>query len=110
MKIALPLTQGRVSEHFGHCEQFALYTVVGDVIGAPSYLSPPAHEPGVFPSWLKKQGTDVVITGGMGRRAHDLFTQNNIEVISGVSSTEPDDLVAQYMDGTLESGTNKCSH
>jgi predicted Fe-Mo cluster-binding NifX family protein len=24
MKIAIPLTAGRLSAHFGHCEQFAL--------------------------------------------------------------------------------------
>lgn len=110
MKIAVPITAGKVAEHFGHCEQFAIFTVNGGNIGTPDYVAPPAHEPGAFPAWLKKQGAEVVITGGMGKRAQALFSQNGIQVISGVSSAEPQELVSKYADGTLAPGENRCSH
>ena len=110
MKIAVPITSGRVSDHFGHCEEFALFDAPGNQIKNVQYVTPPAHEPGVFPKWLKEQGADVVITGGMGRRAQDLFAQQGIQVVSGVSASEPKELVEQYCNGTLTSGENRCSH
>lgn len=110
MKIAVPISSDRVSDHFGHCEQFAFFCVDGQAIGAGQYVSPPAHEPGVFPKWLKSQGAEVVITGGLGRRAQDLLSQQGIQVISGISTSEPKELVKQYIEGTLVSGENRCSH
>ena len=81
MKIAVPMAGGSVASHFGHCERFALYEVQDGTIRNTRQLTPPAHEPGAFPQWLKQQGVDVVISGGMGRRAQSLFSQHGIEVI-----------------------------
>lgn len=73
MRIAVPTTSGQVSAHFGHCEKFALYDTRDGKIESTDYLIPPAHEPGAFPKWLKEQGADLIISGGMGMRALDLF-------------------------------------
>ncbi len=73
-------------------------------------LVPPPHEPGVLPKWLQELGANVIIAGGMGARALDLFAQNNIKVIVGASSMAPEELVAQYLDNTLQSCGNVCDH
>jgi len=110
MRIAIPITDGQVSSHFGHCEKFALIEVQDKNVKHVQHLTPPAHEPGAFPKWLKEQGADLIITGGMGSRAQDLFAQQGIQVISGVSASEPKALVEHYLEGKLVSGENKCSH
>ncbi|MFH2047979.1 MAG: NifB/NifX family molybdenum-iron cluster-binding protein [bacterium] len=48
MKIAIPLTNGQLSTHFGHCEEFGIYEIeVGKVVKSEKQ-TPPPHEPGVF--------------------------------------------------------------
>ena len=112
MKIAIPLADGRLSMHFGHCEQFALVTVddATNTIAATDLLTPPPHEPGVLPRWLHDQGAEVVIAGGMGQRAQQLFAGNGIRVVVGAPGDTPQGLVAAYVQGTLQTGDNLCDH
>jgi len=112
MKIAIPTADGRLCMHFGHCQQFALVEVdaaAGTIIGT-TFLTPPAHEPGVLPRWLHEQGANVIIAGGMGRRAQDLFAASGIEVVVGAPGEKPEDIVSAYLAGTLEAGRNICDH
>ncbi len=112
MKVAIPLAQGKLTLHFGHCEQFAIIDVNDETkeITSQEDLTPPAHEPGVLPRWLHEQGANVIIAGGMGQRAQQLFAQNDIKVIVGASVAPPEELVTAYLQGTLESGNNACDH
>ena len=110
MKFAIPLAAGKLTAHFGHCQEFALVDVEDNQIKNKETLVPPPHEPGVLPKWLHELGTNVIIAGGMGARALDLFAQNNIEVIVGAPSLTPEELVGQYLKNTLESSANICDH
>lgn len=112
MKIAIPLTAGRLSDHFGHCEQFALIEadLVSKQILAQTVLVPPPHGPGVLPRWLQQQGVQTVIAGGMGRRAQDLFARNNIAVHAGVAGESPETLVHSYLNGGLAGAVPSCNH
>ena len=111
-KIAIPLVDGKLSAHFGHCQQFVVVEVdvESKTIKKTELLTPPAHEPGVLPKWLAEMGANVIIAGGMGQRAQQLFTQNNIKVIVGAPDAEPEELVNQYLNGWLVCGTNVCDH
>jgi len=112
MKIAIPIAEGKLCMHFGHCEQFALLDVdkKAKKITGKQMLTPPPHEPGVLPKWLHEQGANVIIAGGMGQRAQSLFAENGIKVVVGAPGDEPDKLVISYLEGTLVSGTNVCDH
>jgi Mrp family chromosome partitioning ATPase/predicted Fe-Mo cluster-binding NifX family protein len=112
MRIAVPLVQGKLSLHFGHCEQFAIIDVDS---GSKNILSqelvePPPHEPGVLPKWLAGLHVELIIAGGMGQRAQQLFAQNNIDVVVGAPDNEAQELVSQYLAGQLQSGENICDH
>ena len=111
-KIAIPLVDGKLSAHFGHCQQFAIVEIDQEnkTIGKTELLTPPAHEPGVLPKWLSEMGANMIIAGGMGQRAQQLFTQNNIEVLVGAPDVKPEELVNQYLNGQLVCGTNICDH
>jgi Mrp family chromosome partitioning ATPase/predicted Fe-Mo cluster-binding NifX family protein len=112
MRIAVPVTDGVLSSHFGHCERFVLFDVGADgkTIGHRQELTPPPHEPGTFPRWLHEQGATVIIAGGMGSRAQSLFAQNGIQVVVGASGGEPDLIVREFLAGRLATGANVCDH
>jgi predicted Fe-Mo cluster-binding NifX family protein len=110
MKIAIPLHQGKFSQHFGGAEEFALYTV-DDATRAVTERrrdTPPEHGRGIYPMWLRQQGADVVLAGGMGPRAVDIFTQHGIDVVLGVEGEDPEIVVRGYLDGTLVATGQAC--
>ena len=110
MKIAIPLADGKLTAHFGHCREFALVEVEGNEITKKETLEPPPHEPGVLPAWLHNLGASVIIAGGMGGRALNLFEQNGIKVVTGAPAGEPEELVESYLNDTLATGANVCDH
>jgi predicted Fe-Mo cluster-binding NifX family protein len=112
MKIAIPVVNNRLNMHFGHCEKFAVLDVNPDdnTITNVADLTAPPHEPGVLPRFLAEQNVNLIIAGGMGWRAQDLFKQQNIEVIVGAPAKTPEELVTEYLNGILEAGVNACDH
>jgi ATP-binding protein involved in chromosome partitioning len=112
MKIAIPIADGKLCAHFGHCAHFAIVDVddATKAIGATQLLEPPAHEPGVLPRWVHDQGATLVLAGGMGSRAQALFQQNGVDVLVGCPCDPPEALVAAYLSGSLVSGANACDH
>jgi len=112
MRIAIPLFQGKLSLHFGHCEQFAIIDIDDDAkqITNRQDQSPPGYEPGVLPRWLNENNVSVIIAGGIGQRAQQLLSQSNIKVVVGASPGSPEELVSAYLDNTLEAGDNICDH
>ncbi len=85
MRIAIPIAEGRLAMHFGHCEQFAIIDVDTEAktIIKTELETPPRHEPGVLPKWLAEKGANVIIGGGMGMRAQNLFAEQDIQVVVG---------------------------
>jgi predicted Fe-Mo cluster-binding NifX family protein len=115
MRYAIPTVDGKLALHFGHCREFAFVETQESEDGQQTITGvetaePPPHAPGVLPAWLAEQGATVIIAGGMGRRAQGLFAQHDIEVVVGAPSESPEELVKQYIAGTLETGGNICDH
>lgn len=112
MRIAIPIADGKLAMHFGHCEQFAIIDVnpATKQIMKEDFLEAPEHQPGLLPKWLKEKGANIILAGGMGSRAQNLFAQNEIQVVIGVPCETPKKLVEAYLDGTLKSGENICDH
>lgn len=110
MKFAIPLAQGKLTAHFGHCQEFAIINVENNEIKTKEILIPPPHEPGVLPRWLHELGADVIIAGGMGQRAIGLFQENGIQVVTGAPVMVPEELVRNYLDNRLITTENLCDH
>ncbi len=112
MKYAVPITDGEISGHFGHCSNFALYEIdetSGTIIKKEIEASP-RHQPGILPEWLSSRGVSVVIASGMGSRAQAIFHEKNIKVITGVTTDDPEKVVKDYLNGTLSTSNNICDH
>lgn len=107
---AVPVAGGKLCAHFGHCDQFALVETEDGKIRETRMHTPPPHEPGVLPKWLSEMGAHVIIAGGMGARAQDLFQESGIKVIIGAPMDAPEALVNQHLSGALVTGDNICDH
>ncbi len=111
-RIAVPLHGGVLCAHFGHCEKFAVMDVdcADGRIASRSDMTPPPHEPGLLPRWLAGQGVQIVVAGGMGSRARQIFEENGISVITGAPAMDPEAVARGWAAGSLELGENACDH
>jgi len=112
MRYAVPIADGRVATHFGHCSHFAFFDVdeTRNVIVRKEIVASPGHQPGFLPGWLAEEGVSVVIAGGMGSRAQSIFTENRIQVVTGTLEDDPEKAVLLCLGGTLATGDNPCDH
>ena len=109
---AVPLADGKLTAHFGHCETFAFVTLdeSSKTVVARRDLAPPPHEPGVIPRWVAEHGANLILAGGMGSKARDIFEAAGVNVVTGCPEDEPEALILAYVNGTLATGENVCDH
>ena len=112
VKIAVPVAEGTLALHFGHCEAFAFVEAdrATREVRAVETQPAPDHQPGLLPRWLAERGAQVVLAGGMGQRAQALFREQGIEVVTGAPAAAPEVLAEQYLNDDLETGVNLCDH
>lgn len=109
MRIAVATEEGSVAEHFGHCGEYTLVDVQDGRAVSRVAVPNPGHQPGFLPGYLADKGVKVVIAGGMGPRAQELFAEHGIRTVVGVTGSV-DEVVRAFLDGTLEEGESLCDH
>ena len=107
MKIAVACMGTQVGGHFGHCENFRIYDTADGKICAEESIPNPGHRPGFLPNFLGDMGVEVIIAGGMGGGAVEIFNERRIEVIVGVQG-DAREAVEQYLKGQLQSTGSIC--
>jgi predicted Fe-Mo cluster-binding NifX family protein len=101
-----------ISSHFGRCPYFTLVDVNDDqrkvtnvsVVENPHFTN---HVMGAVPDFIKQQKADIMVSGGMGRRAVALFEKAGIEIVTGFTQTVRQAL-EKYFNGRLK-GFAPCS-
>jgi len=109
MKVAIAKDGDFVSEHFGHCMEYALYVIENATIVSHETLVNPGHEPGRLPALLAEHQVTHVLAGGMGPKAEDLFCENNIEVFLGVQG-QIETVIRDFIAGDITQGESRCTH
>jgi len=109
-KIAIPLENGVLCAHFGHCQRFAVVSVENNVITGIQEVVPPEHVPGLYPKWIAQFGVTDVIAGGMGQQAIILFNQQNINAFVGAPIKNVQELVTDFLENKLQLNANYCNH
>ena len=102
---------GEVSQHFGRCQAYVLATVEdGRLLSSEVRLNPhfDNHQPGQMPVFIRDLGADVILAGGMGPRAVQMFNSYGIEVATGAVGNVGRVLDA-YLAGQV-SGIVPCAH
>ena len=102
---------GQVSQHFGRCPHFTLVEVEGESPARTWVEQNPNlgdHQPGQMPAFIRDLGANVILAGGMGPRAIDLFMNYEIEVATGAVGNVRNVLKA-YLRGDIK-GIVPCAH
>lgn len=107
MKIAVASEKDMVTEHFGHCENFNVFEVENNQVIKSESIPNPGHRPGFLPNFLIDMGVNVIIAGGMGGGAIEIFNKKGIEIFTGVRGRAAD-AVNGYLKGELKSTGSVC--
>jgi len=102
----------RVSDHFGRCSKFKVYEVNDQkkIVNEEIYQNPLQGSHGgtcQLPHYLNKIGANVVIAGGMGRKAIALFEQYGINIITA-PGMNIDEALYGYLNEEI-SGYKECA-
>ena len=109
MKVGIPSMgekglDEQVGQHFGRVSHYTIIDLETDTINVIQNTS--NHMGGLLdpPKLLKKEGVDVMICAGLGRKAINLFEQMGIDVYIGASGLVRDAVTA-FKDGSLQQAT-----
>lgn len=109
MKIAVSCNDTQIWAHFGHCENFMIFETANGAIQSSESVANPGHRPGFLPNFLADMGVEVIISGGMGGGAVDIFNERNVEVVLGAQG-DATAAVEAYLQGNLQSTGSICHH
>lgn len=107
MKIAVAIEGRAVAQHFGHCEGFNIFTEQEGKVTGSKIIQNPGHKPGFLPSYLNDMGVNVIISGGMGGGAIEIFNEKGIQVITGAAG-DAEEIVNRFLEGKLKSTDSVC--
>lgn len=107
MRAAISTDGSYVSPHFGRCPSFTLIDLENGKMTNRTEVQNPGHTPGFIPQFLHEKGVGLIVSGGMGARAADLFRQYEIQFITGVEG-KVDEAIHKLEQGVLEGGESLC--
>lgn len=110
MRIAVTYENGTVFQHFGHAEQFKLYDVESGAVRASKVVETNGSGHGALAAFLKGNGVDVLICGGIGAGAQNALREAGVQLYGGVTGSA-DEAVSALLNGTLAyNAAVQCSH
>lgn len=104
MRIALPISNGRFSLHYGSAEEIALHDIDVEqgVATSVGMVSTPAEGMCGAGSWMAAQGIEVLIVGGIGAGAARSLGQAGIRVFAGIQEEDPEKVVTMILEGVAQ--------
>ena len=110
MKIAVTYENGLIFQHFGHTEQFKIYTIEDGKIVSSEIFDTNGSGHGALAGFLAEQNVTVLICGGIGGGAQMALAEAGIKLYGGVSGS-CDAAVEAYLAHNLGYNPNvKCDH
>ena len=110
MKIAVTYENGQIFQHFGHTEQFKIYTVEDGKIVSSEVVDTNGSGHGALAGFLSEQNITVLICGGIGGGAQMALANAGIQLFGGVSGS-CDDAVNTLLANKLNFNPEvRCDH
>lgn len=110
MKIAVTYENGQVFQHFGHTAQFKIYEVQDGQVASSQVVDTNGSGHGALAGFLKAQGVDTLICGGIGGGARQALDAAGIAAYGGVSGSA-DQAVQDFLAEKLNFDPNaRCNH
>ncbi len=96
----------RVGEHFGRVPTYTIVDTETDAVETITNTSEHMGGTGYPPELMVKANVDVMVCGGLGRRAIMMFEEMGIRVYVGANGTVRN-AVQQYQAGALQEATDE---
>ena len=110
MKIAVTYEAGMIFQHFGHTAAFKIYEVENNEVKSAQVVDTAGHGHGALAGFLRSQGVDTLICGGIGGGAQMALADTGIRFFGGVSG-DADEAVQALLAGHLTYNPDvRCSH
>ncbi|MBQ2402184.1 MAG: NifB/NifX family molybdenum-iron cluster-binding protein [Lachnospiraceae bacterium] len=110
MRIAVTYENGQIFQHFGHTEQFKVYTIEDGKIVASEVIDTNGSGHGALAGVLSGLNADVLICGGIGGGARMALDAAGIKLYGGVTG-DADKAVEAFIAGSLDFNPDvQCSH
>lgn len=101
MKVAVTYENGKVFQHFGHTEEFKIYTIENNYVVSSEIVSTNGSGHEALAGFLKNRGVGTLICGGIGKGAKDALCNEGITFYGGVDK-DADEAVSLFLKGELE--------
>ncbi|MCI8442747.1 MAG: dinitrogenase iron-molybdenum cofactor biosynthesis protein [Provencibacterium sp.] len=110
MKIAVTYEAGQIFQHFGHTACFKFYEVENGKIAGEQLKDTAGSGHGALAGFLKNEGVDTLICGGIGLGAKNALAEAGIRLYGGISGSA-DEAVRALLNGSLRYDPDiQCSH
>lgn len=100
MTIAVTYENGQIFQHFGRTELFKLYTIADGKVSSATIIGTDGNGHGALAGFLRQQGVDTLICGGIGEGARQALKGAGIRLYGGISG-DADTAVEELLAGTL---------
>lgn len=100
MKLAVTYDNGQIFQHFGHTEEFKVYTIEDNTIQESHVISSNGAGHGALATLLQEENIDTLICGGIGGGAQNALAQAGITLYGGVQG-DADAAVNAFLAGKL---------
>ena len=111
MIIAIPYLEGEVNAHFGSTQAFLVAeTAEGQVQKSTVYeVQGMQHDHSGIAGFLKEQGVEVILAGGMGGPMQQALKQAGFDLYCGVAGPA-DEAIEAFLRGKIEQSEATCGH
>jgi predicted DNA-binding protein (UPF0251 family)/predicted Fe-Mo cluster-binding NifX family protein len=111
MIVAVPYLQGNVNAHFGSTQAFLVAeTAEGKIEKASVFqVQGMQHNHAGIAGFLKEQGVEVILAGGMGGPMQQALKMQGFELYCGVSGPATE-AVEAFLRGEIEQSESTCGH
>lgn len=110
MKIAVTYENGQVFQHFGHTEEFKIYTVEDNKVVSSEVVGTDGSGHGALAGFLKDRGVEVLICGGIGGGARTALTEAGIQLFPGAAGSADEQVTALLAGNLSYDPDTTCNH
>ena len=112
MKVAVPTRGNVVDDHFGHCEEYTVFTidenskiVKEEKLPSPQGCGCKSDIAAIF----QQMGVSIMLAGNMGNGALNVLNYHDIDVYRGCSG-DARQITEAFLQGNIDDSCEGCHH
>ncbi|MBN2610550.1 MAG: hypothetical protein JXB00_03250 [Bacteroidales bacterium] len=102
-KVAIPVVDGKLSEYFGGCNHYEIFSVDAGFVKSEEIEKRPEISIAKIPGWIAGKGVTDIITHRIDKRIINDFIPYGINLFIGIAVNSTHRLIEDYLSGNLRS-------